>query len=128
MPEQLSKIREESSPTPEGSDEKKEPKTNWTTTERQNCLRDYGCEIIVDNGSYEDVCTKKAPTDASIVKYQLEDKVCFDLTRGTKIKLFDMYYDKFKNGIKSIDYGCGTIKPQSWGYSSPQQKKKKRKL
>ena len=107
---------------------KPEVKHNWTTTERQSCLQDYGCEIIVDNGSSEDVRTKKAPTDAFIVTYHHEDKVCRDLTRGSKIRLFDMYYDKFKNGIKSIDYGCGTIKPQSWGYSSPQQKKKKRKL
>ena len=126
MPEQLSKIREETSPTPEGSDEKKEPKTNWTTAERQNCLKDYGCEIIIDNGSSEDVRTKKAPTDAFIVTYHHEDKVCRDLTRGAKIKLFDMYYDKFKNGIKSIDYGHGTIKPQSWGYKSPQQKKRRK--
>ena len=108
-------------------EKKPEVKTNWTNAERQNCLRDYGCEIIVDNGSYEDVCTKKAPTDASIVKYQFEDKVCFDLTRGTKIKLFDMYYDKFRGGsIQSIDYGHGTIKPNIWGYKSPQQKKRRK--
>ena len=107
---------------------KEEVKHNWTTTERQSCLQDYGCEIIVDNGSPEDVRTKKVPTDAFIITYHHEDKVCRDLTRGSKIRLFDMYYDKFKNGIKSIDFGCGTIKPQSWGYQSPQQKKKKRKL
>ena len=107
---------------------KEEVKHNWTTTERQSCLQDYGCEIIVDNGSPEDVRTKKVPTDAFIITYHHGDKVCRDLTRGSKIRLFDMYYDKFKNGIKSIDFGCGTIKPQSWGYQSPQQKKKKRKL
>ena len=107
-------------------EKKPEVKTNWTTAERQNCLKDYGCEIIVDNGSSDDVRTKKAPTDAFIVTYHHEDKVCRDLTRGAKIKLFDMYYDKFKNGIKSIEYGCGTIKPQSWGYKSPQQKKRRK--
>ena len=107
-------------------EKKPEVKTNWTTAEKQNCMQDYGCEIIIDNGSSDDVRTKKAPTDAFIVTYHHEDKVCRDLTRGTKIKLFDMYYDKFKNGIKSIDYGHGTIKPQSWGYKSPQQKKKRK--
>ena len=106
----------------------KEPeiKSNWTTKERQECLQEYGCEIIVDNGSYEDVRTKNAPTDASIVKYQYNDKECFDLTRGTKIKLFDMYCDKFRGGLKSIDFGQGTIKPNVWGYKSPQQKKKRK--
>ena len=51
----------------------------------------------------------------------------FFLTRGTKITLFDMYWDKFKNGLKAIDYGKGTIKPNLWGYQAPASKKKKRK-
>ena len=39
-----------------------------------------------------------------------------------------MYYDKFKMGVKIIDYGKGTIKPNLWGYQSAQgPKKKKRK-
>ena len=109
----------------EQTEQQPEVKHNWTTTERQSCLQDYGCEIIVDNGSRDDVRTKKVPTDAFIITYHHEDKVCHDLTRGTRYKLFDMYYDKFKNGIKSIEYGCGTIKPQSWGYKAPQKKKRK---
>ena len=107
---------------------KEEVKHNWTTTERQSCLQDYGCEIIVDNGSSEDVRTKKAPTDAFIVTYHHEDKVCRDLTRGSKIRLFDMYYDKFKKGLKDIQYGHGNISPKMWGYRSkqaPQRKKRK---
>ena len=109
-------------------EEKKEDKKSsiWSSEEREKCKIDYGCELLVENGSYQDVCTKKAPTDASIVKYMYEDKICFDLTRGTRIKLFDMYYDKFKDGIKSIDYGHGTVKPNIWGYKSPQQKKKRK--
>ena len=125
MPEQLSEIRGQTTTSP-GSEKEKDDKSNWTASEKQSSLKDYGCEIIIDNGSSEDVRTKKAPTDAFIVTYHHEDKVCRDLTRGAKIKLFDMYYDKFKNGIKSIDYGHGTIKPQSWGYKSPQQKKRRK--
>ncbi len=100
----------------------------WSKEERDKLKEIYGSEILVENGSYEDVTTTKAPTDAYIIKYIHEDKVCFDLTRGTKIKLFDMYWDKFKDGIKSIDYGKGSIKPNLWGYQSPKQSKKKRKV
>jgi len=126
MPEQLSQIRKEESPDPAKKELKKpEVKTNWTTEERQSCLQEYGCEILVDNGSYEDVRIKKAPTDACIVKYTVNDKLCYDLTRGAKIKLFDMYYDKFKTGIKDIDFGYGTIKPNMWGYKAPQKKRRK---
>ncbi len=99
----------------------------WTKEERDTLKSKYGSEIIVENGSYEDVNTKQAPTDAYIIKYTYEDKVCFDLTRGTKIKLFDMYWDKFKGGIQSIDYGNGGIKPNLWGYQSTPTRKKKRK-
>ena len=100
----------------------------WTKEERDKLKEKYGAEILVENGSYEDVTTTQAPTDAYIIKYMHEDKICFDLTRGTKIKLFDMYWDKLKDGIKSIEYGKGSIKPNLWGYQSPTTKKKKRKL
>ena len=110
-------------------EKKPERKENiWTKEEREKIRSEYGCDIIIEDGSLEDVSTKQAPTDAYIIKYVHEDKVCFDLTRGTKIKLFDMYWDKFKDGIKSIDYGKGSIKPNLWGYQSPKQSKKKRKV
>ena len=98
----------------------------WLPTERETSREKYGCEILVENGSYKDVCTKKAPSDASIVKYLYEEKICLDLTRGSRTSLFDMYYDKFKSDLKSIDYGHGTIKPNVWGYA-PVKSKKKRK-
>jgi len=107
---------------------KEEKKSIWSKEEREKLNSEYGSEILVENGSYEDVNTLKAPSDAYIIKYMHEDKICFDLTRGTKIKLFDMYWDKFKDGIKSIDYGKGTIKPNLWGYQSPKPSKKKRKV
>ena len=99
----------------------------WTKEERDTLREKYGSEIIVENGSYEDVNTTQAPSDAYIIKYMHEDKIRFDLTRGTKIKLFDMYWDKFKSGIQSIDYGSGTIKPNLWRYQTPKPSKKKRK-
>ena len=110
-------------------EKKPERKENiWTPEEKERIRSEYGCDILVENGLYEDVITTKAPSDAYIIKYMHEDKICFDLTRGTKIKLFDMYWDKFKDGIKSIDYGKGSIKPNLWGYQSPKQSKKKRKV
>ena len=99
----------------------------WAAEEKEQCQTKYGCEIIMDNSSLESVRTKKAPTDSYIVKYFYKDKVCFDLTRGTKVDIFDMYYDKFKSDLKSIDYGYGTIKPSIWNYQSPPAPKKKKK-
>ena len=101
--------------------------TYWTPTEKESLKESYGTEILVENGSPADVQTKDAPTDASIVTYTVDGKEHQDLTRGSRVKLFDMYYDKFKN-VKSIDYGNGNIKPNLWGYQTQgQPKKKKRK-
>ncbi len=87
-----------------------EKKTSiWTKEEKDTLKERYGSEIIVENGSLEDVNTKKAPTDAYIIQYLHEDKVHYDLTRGTKVTLFDMYWDKFKGGLKSINYGNGVM-------------------
>ena len=102
-------------------------KSFWTTEEIDNLKTKYGTEIVVENGSLEDVSTKKAPTDCYIIKYVCDDQVHYDLSRGSKVTLFDMYWDKFKSDLKSIGYGQGTIKPNLWGYQAPTPPRKKRK-
>ena len=100
--------------------------TYWTPTEKESLKETYGTEILVENGSAADVMTKEAPTDASIVTYTVDGKEHQDLTRGSRVKLFDMYYDKFTN-VKRIEYGLGSIKPSLWGYSSESAPKKKKR-
>lgn len=98
---------------------------HWTPAEKETCKSRYGCDIMIENGSYAEVCTKDAPNDAYIIKYTVDDKICFDLTRGSRIRLFDMYWDKFRNNLKSIDFGYGRVNPKLWGYQAPQKKKRK---
>jgi hypothetical protein len=98
---------------------------HWTPAEKENCKSRYGCDIMVENGSYAEVCTKDAPNDAYIVKYLVDEKICFDLTRGSRVRLFDMYWDKFRENLKSIDFGYGRVNPKLWGYKSPEKKKRK---
>ena len=100
--------------------------TYWTQTEKESSKEQYGCEILVENGAPADVQTKDAPTDASIVTYTVDGKEHQDLTRGPRVKLFDMYYDKFTN-VKRIEYGQGSIKPALWGYSGDAAPKKKKR-
>ena len=110
----------------EKSDKPEKKETYWTSTEKESLKETYGTEILVENGSASDVMTKEAPTDASIVTYTVDGIDHQDLTRGSRVKLFDMYYDKFTN-VKRIDYGQGTIKPSLWGYSSDASPKKKKR-
>ena len=101
--------------------------TYWTPSEKESLKEQYGCEILIENGSFDEVMTTDAPSDAWVVTYEIDGKVHRDLTRGTRVKLFDMYYDKFKMGIKIIDYGKGTIKPALWGYNNTTAPKKKKR-
>jgi hypothetical protein len=49
-----------------------------------------------------------------------------DLCRGTRVKIFDMYYDKFgPDVITKIDWGYGRVSPRIWGYKAPEKKKRK---
>ena len=107
-------------------EKKPELKQNWSSNEKQSSKDVYGCEILVDNGTMEEVSKTEYPNDAFIVKYHVDDKVCFDLTRGSRTALFDMYYDKFKSGLKSIEYGFGNVKPNLWGYKTPSKNKKRK--
>ena len=90
---------------------------------------DYGCQILLEKTSIEAANDKSFPTDARLIWYIVDGVEYVDLTRCGKVsKMFDMYYDKFKKGLKKIDYGYGTVKPNLWGYQSAQgPKKKKRK-
>lgn len=98
---------------------------HWTPDEKETCKSKYGCEILVENGTFPEVCTKQAPNDAYIIQYLVDEKLCFDLTRGLRTKLFDMYWDKFRHNLKSIDFGYGTMNPKLWGYQAPKTKKRK---
>tara|TARA_B100001250_G_scaffold232948_1_gene200013 strand:- start:1203 stop:1586 length:384 start_codon:yes stop_codon:yes gene_type:complete len=117
---------------PEKEEQKLEPKPQpkfdaWSKEERESSKQKYCCEILVSNGTLEDVNTTQAPNDALIITYTINQNKHLDLTRGPRTKVFDMYWDKFKSGLKSIDYGNGKISPKLWGYQSTPSRKKKRK-
>ena len=98
---------------------------SWTSAEKETCKTRYNCEIMIQDGSYTDVCTKEAPNDAYIVKYIVDGNIRFDLTRGSRVRIFDMYWDKFRDNLKTTEFGYGRINPKLWGYQKPQKKKRK---
>ena len=102
----------------------KPKKSIWSAEERKNISSNYGCQLLVDDANEEQVRERKLPTDTMIVSYKTEGKVHRDLVRGSKVNIFDLYYDKFgKDGIQKIDYGHGTINPGQWGYKPPEKKR-----
>ena len=101
-------------------------KTAWTTSEIDELKEKYGCEILVERAKKEQLNSTQFPSDSYLIEYKIEEEIFHDLTRGTKSTLFDLYYDKFKSKLKSIEYGRGNIKPSLWQYKKPKEKKKRR--
>lgn len=98
----------------------------WTPEEKKDIPPRYGCEILVENGTLAQIKDPSFPNDAYIVYYTIKEKSYMDLCRGTRVKIFDMYYDKFgPDVVKKIDFGYGRVNPKLWGYKSPEKKKRK---
>jgi len=102
------------------------PSSSWSQKEKDSHREKYGCEILIEKATSEQLSSTQFPTDAYIVEYKIDDNIIYDLTRGSKVTLFDMYHDKFKGNLMSINYGMGNIKPNLWMYQKPKEKKKRR--
>ena len=98
----------------------------WSSEEKKNLPQKYGCSILLERATMEQLKDPSWPVDAYIIKYKIDDNVYMDLCRGSKVKIFDLYYDKFGTGvIQDIGWGYGKINPKLWGYKSPDTKKKR---
>jgi hypothetical protein len=106
--------------------DKEEEMTEWTKEEKETLPPRYGCQILVERGTIEQVKDSSWPSDAHLIWYRVDEKVHMDLCRGSRSRIFDLYYDKFGSGaIQKIDFGYGRTNPKIWGYKSPEKKKRK---
>ena len=97
-------------------------------TKDQNTLNacSYGCEILFERATLQQVKDPSLPSDAYIVIYEIDNQSHMDLCRGTRVRIFDMYYDKYGPGsLKKITWGYGKVNPKIWGYKSPEKKKRR---
>tara|TARA_B100001996_G_scaffold318649_1_gene262267 strand:- start:772 stop:1131 length:360 start_codon:yes stop_codon:yes gene_type:complete len=106
--------------------EKPTPKSVWSTEEKK-LIGTYGCQLLAEDATEEQLSDKKYPTDAMVVSYKTEEKIHRDLCRGSTVNIFDLYFDKFgKGSIQNIDFGNGTISPSQWGYKAPEKRKRRK--
>jgi len=94
--------------------------------ERSVLASNYGCEILLENTTIETAKDSSFPNDAYLIWYNDGVNDCIDLVRGTRVRIFDMYYDKYGPGVvQKIDFGYGRTSPRLWGYKQPEKKKRK---
>lgn len=97
----------------------------WSKEEKEISKKMYGCEIIQEKCSTEELKNTQLPSDTYIITYYQNGTLFHDLVRGKRVHIFDMYYDKIGNRIKSINFGYGKINPKLWGYQTTKSKKRK---
>ncbi len=95
--------------------------------EEKNILpSNYGCDILLQNTTVDKVKDPSFPNDAYLIWYNVDGKSNLDLVRGSRVRIFDMYYDKYGPGaVQKIDFGYGRTSPKLWGYKQPEKKKRK---
>lgn len=105
----------------------KETMVEWTKEEKEKINSVYGCELIYENATPDQVKDTSVPNDAYLVYYEVDGTGYVDVCRGRKrVDIFDLYYDKFgSNTIKKIDFGYGRTNPRLWGDKKKEGKKKK---
>lgn len=99
----------------------------WTKEEKERINSVYGCELIYENATPDQVKDTSVPNDAYLVYYEVAGENYVDVCRGRKrVDIFDLYYDKFgSNTIRKIDFGYGRTNPRLWGEKTKNEKKKK---
>jgi hypothetical protein len=94
--------------------------------ERSILPKSYGCEILFEKTTLQQIKDPSLPSDAYIVTYCVNNGTYMDLCRGTRVRIFDFYYDRFgPESVIKIDFGYGRINPKLWGYQKSDKKKKK---
>jgi len=98
----------------------------WAQEDRIVVPSRYGCEILLEKTTLQQAKDTSFPNDAYIIWYIDDGNDCIDLVRGTRVRIFDMYYDKYGPGsVQKIDFGYGRVNPKLWGYKIPEKKKRK---
>jgi hypothetical protein len=98
----------------------------WTPEEKKEIPSQYGCEILFERTTLQQIKDPSLPNDAYVVIYEVDNQSYMDLCRGKRVNIFDLYYDKFGPGsVKKIDWGFGRVSPRNWGYKVSEGKRKK---
>ena len=98
----------------------------WSNHEKETSKSRYGCEILHERCEKQDAKNKQLPLDSYLVTYVIDGNTLYDIVKTSKrVSVFDMYYDKFGNCLKSIEWTDGRVSPKLWGYKPPQTKKRK---
>jgi hypothetical protein len=84
------------------------------------------CKIVHQDCSKELAKDKSLPLNSYLVTYSLDNETRYDIVVCNKrSQIFDMYWDKYREGLKDIRWTDGKVNPKLWGVEPKEPKKKK---
>ena len=83
------------------------------------------CKVVHEKCEKEVAKDKSLPVNSYLITYLLEDKLTYDIVICNKrANAFDIYWDKYRENLKSIEWTDGKVNAKTWGYKPPEKKKK----
>lgn len=83
-------------------------------------------QFIHQNCNPELAKDRTLPYSAYLVEYESEGEISYDIVNSQKkVEIFDYYWDKYREGLKSFKQTEGRVNPKLWGEKPKEAKKKK---
>lgn len=83
-------------------------------------------QFIHQNCNPELAKDRSLPYSAYLVEYENEGEISYDIVNSQKkVEIFDYYWDKYREGLKSFKQTEGRVNPKLWGEKPKEAKKKK---
>lgn len=97
----------------------------WTDFDKEQ-VKKNGVTILVEDCDRSFAQDKTLPRNSYLVTYEYNGFIHYDIVQANaRVKIFDSYYDRIGNGIKSIDWTDGTVNPRIYGEPAKPNKRKR---
>lgn len=81
-----------------------------------------GVRILKQNANLTLDNTRDLPNNSYVVSMDWDGNLWSDIVQGSRVQIFDMYYDKFgKDTIKNIVQTEGRVSPRLWNDNQPKK-------
>jgi len=82
------------------------------------------CRVLHENCNKSVAKDKGLPNNSFLVTYLIDDATVYDIVICNKrVDVFDIYWDKYRENLKNIEWTEGRVNPKLWDYN-PSGKKK----
>ena len=84
------------------------------------------CYVLHQNCEKSVAKDKSLPLNSYLVTYISDEETAYDIVICNKqVDIFDMYWDKYREGLKEFKQAEGRVNPRLWG-NKPKEEKRKR--